>query len=191
MRLQGAPDINTVKLYKQQFQVFSGCEWCRHGCSVSVLSPAWSPLTLWRRSLWTLPLSPSSWRLFLCLKKQRNTQTVTFLVSRVKLVLTKESRWIRRAFVSWATLNPTPVNVTYFVIKGHRRCTRRKTRLRLNRHLGFVLMKWCVSSPSKSLRSSRTSRSLSLMTFPLEALTSLSGTNITAKISLQFQGSST
>ncbi len=40
---------------------------------------------------------------------------------------------------------------------------------------------WCVSLPSKSLRSSKISRSLSLITFPLDPFTSLSGTKVTAK----------
>lgn len=73
LRLQGSILHTKHKLYKQQFQVFSGCKW--HGCSFAVLSPAWSSMTLWRRSLWRLPLSPSSCRPFLCLKnaqKHRN-----------------------------------------------------------------------------------------------------------------------
>lgn len=39
---------------------------------------------------------------------------------------------------------------------------------------------WCLSSPSKSLRSSRISRSLSLITCPFDVFISLKGTKVTA-----------
>lgn len=128
----------------------------------------WCLLTLWYPPLWRLPPSPSSCS-FLYLK----IQTILVYSSCRPLSLLIRSLWLTSRQQKKHRSLQMMANLPY------QQCSR----LHVNEFICILHTDILIKAlPSKSLRSSKISRSLSLITFPFPAFTSLSGTKVRVDI---------